>query len=57
VLVDADFVERAHAAGLAVLPWTVNDADRVVELVEAGVDGLVSDYPDRALSVLAPCPA
>jgi glycerophosphoryl diester phosphodiesterase len=54
VLVDADFVERAHAAGLAVLPWTVNDADRVVELVEAGVDGLVSDYPDRALSVLAP---
>ena len=51
-LVDADFVERAHAAGLAVLPWTVNDPERMVELVEAGVDGLVTDYPDRAASAL-----
>jgi glycerophosphoryl diester phosphodiesterase len=57
VLVDADFVQRAHAAGLAVLPWTVNEPARMVELVEAGVDGLVSDYPDRAVSVLAPTPA
>jgi len=40
-----------------VLPWTVNDPDRMVELVEAGVDGIVSDYPDRALSVLAAAPA
>ena len=54
VLVDDAFVERAHGAGLAVLPWTVNEAGRMVELVEAGVDGLVSDYPDRAVSLLAP---
>ena len=39
------------------LPWTVNEPARMVELVEAGVDGLVSDYPDRAVSVLAPTPA
>ncbi len=51
-LVDEGFVERAHAAGLAVLPWTVNDPERMVELVRAGVDGLVTDYPDRAVSVL-----
>jgi len=57
VLVDAEFVDRAHAAGHSVLPWTVNDPDRMVELVEAGVDGIVSDYPDRALSVLAAAPA
>lgn len=57
VLVDAAFVERAHAAGLGVLPWTVNDPERIVQLAEAGVDGLVSDYPDRALAVLAPAPA
>lgn len=53
VLVDADLVARAHAAGLAVLPWTVNDPARMVELVEAGVDGIVSDYPDRALATVA----
>lgn len=57
VLVDAALVERAHAAGLGVLPWTVNDPKRMVQLVEDGVDGLVSDYPDRALAVLAPAPA
>ncbi len=57
MLVDEGFVERAHAAGLAVLPWTVNDPARMVELVEAGVDGLVTDYPDRAASVLAPTSA
>ena len=51
-LVDEGLVERAHAAGLAVLPWTVNDPGRMVELVRVGVDGLVTDYPDRAASVL-----
>ncbi|MHA3835790.1 glycerophosphodiester phosphodiesterase family protein [Terrabacter sp. AAH1] len=53
VLVDAAFVERARASGLAVLPWTVNDADRMAELVHLGVDGFVTDYPDRALAVVA----
>lgn len=52
-LVDAAFVERAHVAGLAVLPWTVNETDRMRDLVAAGVDGLVTDYPDRAASALA----
>ncbi|GAB3882692.1 glycerophosphodiester phosphodiesterase family protein [Terrabacter terrigena] len=52
-MVDAAFVDRAHAAGLAVLPWTVNEPPRIVELVEAGVDGIVTDYPDRALAVVA----
>ena len=51
-MVDRTFVERAHAAGLAVLPWTVNEPARIAELVEAGVDGVVSDYPDRALAVV-----
>jgi len=52
-LVDVPMVERAHALGLGVLPWTVNDPTRMRALVEAGVDGLVSDYPDRAVAVLA----
>lgn len=51
-LVDEAFVGRAHAAGLAVLPWTVNEPDRMCALVLAGVDGLVTDYPDRAVSAL-----
>ncbi|MFC7596709.1 glycerophosphodiester phosphodiesterase family protein [Terrabacter sp. GCM10028922] len=57
VLVDAAFVDRAHALGLGVLPWTVNDPTRIVQLAAVGVDGIVSDYPDRALTVLAPAQA
>jgi glycerophosphoryl diester phosphodiesterase len=53
LLVDQDLVDRAHGLGLSVLPWTVNDRARMRAMVEAGVDGLVSDYPDRAVAELA----
>ncbi|MPV38903.1 glycerophosphodiester phosphodiesterase family protein [Georgenia subflava] len=46
---DHAFVERAHAAGLAVVPWTVNDEADLELVVGAGVDGVITDYPDRAV--------
>lgn len=52
-IVDRAFVERAHAAGLRVIPWTVNDADAMREQIAAGVDGFITDYPSRAREVLA----
>ena len=45
-LVTPEFVASAHDAGLAVHAWTVTDAETGAALVEAGVDALVSDYPD-----------
>lgn len=51
--VDRAFVDRAHAAGLRVIPWTVNDADAIRQQIAAGVDGLITDYPSRARQVLA----
>jgi glycerophosphoryl diester phosphodiesterase len=47
-----DLVDRAHALGLAVNVWTVNDPDRIIELRDVGVDGLVTPVPDRALAAL-----
>jgi glycerophosphoryl diester phosphodiesterase len=44
--------ERAHAHGLEVNVWTVNDADEMRRLQAAGVDGLITDVPDVALEVL-----
>ena len=44
-----DVIEQAHAAGLLVIPWTVNERDQMNELVDMGVDGLISDRPDIAL--------
>ncbi len=45
-----NFVQDAHEAGLEVLPWTVNDRSIMLELIERGVDGIITDLPDIALS-------
>lgn len=44
---------RAHALGLAVIPWTVNDAAGMRRLIAFGVDGMITDYPDRLRRVMA----
>jgi glycerophosphoryl diester phosphodiesterase len=49
----ADLVDAAHAAGLAVLPYVVDDAATMRHLVGLGVDGLITDRPERLREVLA----
>lgn len=51
-LVDDDLIERAHARNIAVLPWTVNEPGDLTHMFDLGVDGLVTDFPDRALTLL-----
>ncbi len=45
-------VEQIQAAGFPVIPWTVNPADRMEKILDLGVDGLITDYPDRLLELL-----
>jgi glycerophosphoryl diester phosphodiesterase len=45
-------VIEAHVLGLAVVPWTVNDPKDMERAIAAGVDGLITDYPDRLRTVL-----
>lgn len=47
-----EFVSKAHSLGIKVIPWTVNDTNEMERLIEAGVDGIITDYPDRLNSVL-----
>jgi len=51
--VGAEDIVAAHALGLAVLPWTVNDPAAMRRLRAWGADGLITDRPDLALRVLA----
>jgi glycerophosphoryl diester phosphodiesterase len=46
-------VEEAHALGLSVIPWTVNDPKDMERAIALGIDGLITDYPDRLRTVLA----
>ena len=46
-------VAEAHALGLKVLPWTVNAPGDMAMLIDLKVDGLITDYPDRGLAVVA----
>ena len=49
---DAAQVEEAHDLGLVVKVWTVNEEVRMEALVDMGVDGIITDYPDRLRRVL-----
>jgi glycerophosphoryl diester phosphodiesterase len=50
--VTTELVAESHALGLKVVPWTVNEPDEMARLAALGVDGLITDYPDRAKLVL-----
>lgn len=45
-------VQEAHALGLKVIPWTVNNPADMDRFVGWGVDGVITDYPDRLRAVL-----
>ena len=47
-------VAEAHALGLRVVVWTVNEVADMLALARLGVDGIITDYPDRAVEALAP---
>jgi glycerophosphoryl diester phosphodiesterase len=46
------FVRDGHGVGTAVHVWTVNETADMQRLIEWGVDGLITDYPDQLLRLL-----
>lgn len=51
-VVSKDFVETAHKLNLKVHVWTINETGDMQKLLEMGVDGIMTDYPDKLLKLL-----
>ena len=47
-----EFIEAAHARNLQVHAWTINDEESMTRLIELGVDGIMTDYPNRLIALL-----
>jgi glycerophosphoryl diester phosphodiesterase len=46
------FIEGAHARNMRVHVWTVNDIESMQRLIDLGVDGIMTDYPERLVKIL-----
>jgi glycerophosphoryl diester phosphodiesterase len=51
-IVTKDYLKAAHAQNLQVHVWTINKTEDMKHLIEIGVDGIMTDYPDRLLELL-----
>ncbi|MFD7437101.1 glycerophosphodiester phosphodiesterase [Streptomyces sp. NPDC059861] len=51
-VVDQRFVRAAHAHGLQVHVWTINEAERMHRLLDLGVDGIMTDHIDTLRKVM-----
>lgn len=47
-----EYVDKVHANGLEIWRWTVDDEAAMKELISIGVDGIISNFPDRALKLI-----
>ena len=45
-------VNEAHGLGLKVIAWTVNEPSAMRALIDLGIDGIITDYPDRLRQVM-----
>jgi glycerophosphoryl diester phosphodiesterase len=49
--VDADIVKKAHEDKMLILPWTVDEEKDMKALADFGVDGIISNYPDKLVQL------
>ncbi|MGD9796206.1 MAG: glycerophosphodiester phosphodiesterase [Acidimicrobiia bacterium] len=55
--VTIEMIEAAHRLGVSVNTWTVDDPDRMSDLIAMGIDGICTNVPDVLVGLLASMPA
>ena len=53
-LATPELVKQAHGSDLGVVAWTANRPEEMRSLIAAGVDGIMTDFPDRLRAILEP---
>jgi len=51
-LVDEALVNSIHDMGMKIVPWTINEPEDMKRIIETGVDGIITDYPNRIKELL-----
>lgn len=51
-VLNEETVKKAKILRLRIIPWTVNEPGDIARVLDMGVDGIISDYPDRVLAEL-----
>ncbi len=51
--VTEEYLNFAHKNGIEVWKWTVNEEDEMQQLIDLGLDGLITNFPDKALKKLS----
>lgn len=51
-LLDEAAIQYAQERSIKVIPWTVNELDDMQRMIDLKVDGIISDYPDRLISII-----
>jgi glycerophosphoryl diester phosphodiesterase len=49
--VTTDYIEKAHKLNLQIHVWTINDPNEMKRLIDLGIDGIMTDYPERLIGL------
>jgi glycerophosphoryl diester phosphodiesterase len=52
LLVNKKLIQKCHQQNIQIIPWTVNEEKKMKKMKSLGVDGIITDYPDKAITVL-----
>lgn len=52
ILVDETLVKKVKEKNMRIIPWTVNETKDIQKMIGLGVNGIISDYPDRVINLI-----
>ena len=44
-----EYIDFAHSKGIEIWKWTINDPNQMKEMIAVGLDGMITNFPDKAL--------